>query len=1223
MMRIVIDMQGAQSESRFRGIGRLSLSLSLAIARQRADDEVILALNGLFAESIEPIRAAFDGLIPQANIRVWDCPGPTRECQPENGRRREVAESIREAFIAAQQPDAVVITSLFEGFGDDAVTSIGSFDKSTPTAVVLYDLIPLINPDENFRTNALLKNYYQRKIDSLRNAKLLLAISDSARQEACGALKWDEQEVVNVSAAFDTAFQPIDLTEDERRQVLQRHGISRRFVMYTGGADERKNLHRLIQAYAGLPADLRRTVQLVFVGRMPDEYVRAFGQSARDHGMGADELVCTGYVGDEDLRKLYGCCELFVFPSTHEGFGIPPLEAMACGAPVIGSGATSLTEVIGLPEALFDPHSVDAIRALIERALTDEAFRQRLVEHGLEHSKTFTWDKSAVRVLDALRRFDRPEVDQGSHQVNVEKTSLFAPTTQRILLIKLDHLGDFILAIPAITRLRARYPFAQIDVVLGSWAAPIARSLDIFNRIYEFDFFKKKSSESAAATKRDTTALLAQLAPGYDVAIDLRRQSDTRFLLARVDARLRVGYETFDPAIDEALHIALPSHMDSIYESTPLNETPISVQMMRLVDALPANPNDFVSFPALCRVDSATAATASSSGTGTGIALFPRAGNEVKEWARDKFTELIRLLLNNPDVGAVNVYFANDREAQDYGLVEHDRLHIHAGLDFESLTRSLGQNAICIGNNSFGVHIGSYLGLAVIAIYGGHETVSEWAPVFNTGYVISHPVPCSPCHIHRRSDCPYDLRCLEQISVGAVHASVLDALSSLVRNPAPGLSGARITLAENKGTATLSMDLIRALADLGLGSLGAGDRLSIARAIAVNHQARGRNLYVDISELVQRDAKSGIQRVVRSVLRFMLDNHPPGYSVVPVYATADRLGYRKATRFTQEFLGSTGQTHFVDEPVLYAPGDIYLGLDLHPQVVRAQRSVFQHMRSRGVSVQFVVFDMLTVTMPQHFVPGSGEAFTEWLYIVAENDGAICISATVADELRGWMEQNRAPGARCFAIDHFHLGADIKGSLPTQGISEAEQQVLNRVAGKDTFLMVGTLEPRKGHGLALSAFEALWAAGVEANLVIVGKKGWLVDKLVSRLEGHPQAGKRLFWVSGASDEFLERVYQSSCCLLVPSEGEGFCLPLIEAAHHRLPILARDLPVFREVAGEHASYFSGTEPDQLADAIRNWLDMRRGDRHPRSEAIPVLTWAESAAQLMTASTGQASR
>src|SRR5450756_983685 len=115
-MRIVVDMQGAQSESRFRGIGRYTMSLALAIARNRGEHEVILALNGLFPGTIEPIRAAFDGLFPQEIIRVWYAPGPVRECQSDNEWRSEVAERIREAFLASLCPDIVHVSSLFEGY---------------------------------------------------------------------------------------------------------------------------------------------------------------------------------------------------------------------------------------------------------------------------------------------------------------------------------------------------------------------------------------------------------------------------------------------------------------------------------------------------------------------------------------------------------------------------------------------------------------------------------------------------------------------------------------------------------------------------------------------------------------------------------------------------------------------------------------------------------------------------------------------------------------------------------------------------------------------------------------------------------------------------------------------------------------------------------------------------------------------------------------------------
>ena len=108
---------------------------------------------------------------------------------------------------------------------------------------------------------------------------------------------------------------------------------------------------------------------------------------------------------------------------------------------------------------------------------------------------------------------------------------------------------------------------------------------------------------------------------------------------------------------------------------------------------------------------------------------------------------------------------------------------------------------------------------------------------------------------------------------------------------------------------------------------------------------------------------------------------------------------------------------------------------------------------------------------------------------------------------------------------------------------------------------------------------------------------MVDDLVRRIQRHRELGKRLFWLNGISDAYLDEVYAASTCLLAPSEGEGFGLPLIEGARHKLPILARDLPVFREVAGDHAAYFSGLDPQDLATVIRDWLSLSRAGRQPR--------------------------
>jgi glycosyltransferase involved in cell wall biosynthesis len=400
-MRILIDMQGAQSESRFRGIGRYSLALALGIARNAQDHEVWLALNGALQPSIMDLRHAFAGLVPPERIRVFDIPGPVAEIDADNVPRCRAAELLREQFIAQLAPDVVLITSLFEGYIDDAVVSVGRFAPAARTAVVLYDLIPFLNPDAYLGTPEQ-RQHYAGKIASLRAAGLLLAISDYTRQEAIDALALDPQNVIAISTAVDACFYPAP-TGPGLAALEARCGITRPAVLYApGGFDTRKNIDGLIVAYSLLPAPLRARHQLVIASKLGEHERRIMTEHAARHGLGPDELVLTGYVSDAELINLYRSAALFVFPSKHEGFGLPALEAMACGALVIGADNTSIPEVIGCAEALFDAGAPASIAAKIAEVLGDAAMQERLRAHGQQQAARFSWDTTAQKALQAL-----------------------------------------------------------------------------------------------------------------------------------------------------------------------------------------------------------------------------------------------------------------------------------------------------------------------------------------------------------------------------------------------------------------------------------------------------------------------------------------------------------------------------------------------------------------------------------------------------------------------------------------------------------------------------------------------------------------------------------------------------------------------------------------------------------------------------------------------------
>jgi len=841
-MRILLDLQGCQSVSRLRGIGRYSMALARAILAQAGAHEVWVALNDRMPETVEPIRAALSDLLPRQRVCCFAVPSvPENAATP--GWRLRAAELVREHAIQQLNPDLVHISSLFEGYSDQAVTSIHALDTQIPVAVTLYDLIPYEDPATHLSDPGR-RAYYYRRIEDLKRADVMLSISGFCATHAASLLSIPGERIVNISAAADPAFcvetpNPLEsagvATPPAISAKLAQAGITRAYVLCTGIVEPRKNLERLIQAYGAMPETLRGAYQLVIVCQ-PTQADRArLGELALASGLNPNDLVLLDYVSDSELIALYRGCALFVFPSLYEGFGLPALEAMACGAVVIGADATSVPEVIGDTQALFDPRDVPAMSQRMVRALTDPAYRQARVQHGLRQAQAFSWAQTGRRAIEAFEQ---------------------------------------------------------------------------------------------------------------------------------------------------------------------------------------------------CLAKRAAAADAASPPS-----------------AAQRYQALVSAL-------------------------------------------------------------------------------------------------------------------------GAIDAPLTEA-----------------------------------------------DLVATAAAIAANRPLqRAPELLVDVSELAVFDAKSGIQRVTRAIVRQWLDAPPPDRRIRLVRVDHSLRGYRYADTFAASLGVALPATAVADDWVETQAGDVFLGLDLVADRVPALAHWYRRQRLRQVEIYFLVYDILPIRHPHWFDSGTARCFPMWVRtIVQEADGLVCISRAVKDDLSAWIREREPDHWGRIKLDAFHLGADLRATLPTDGVDDAALNALTQMKSVPSALMVGTIEPRKGYRQALAAFEQLWRDGAEVNLVIVGKCGWGMAELEQTLLSHPQAGRRLFWLNKVSDEALERIYRAAAFLLAASEGEGFGLPLIEAAQFELPILARNLPVFREVAGEHAYYFDGADPAALSLAVRAWLELHAGARTPSSAGLPWLTWAQSAAQL----------
>ncbi|HYN87615.1 MAG TPA: glycosyltransferase family 1 protein [Ardenticatenaceae bacterium] len=227
-----------------------------------------------------------------------------------------------------------------------------------------------------------------------RQATRIIAVSETSKRDIVRLLGAPEEKVSVIYEAAGPAFRR--RPEAEVAEVLRRHSLRRPYILYVGTIEPRKNLVRLVRAYARLRASGRREM-LVLVGALGWGYEPLFAEIER-LGIG-DSIVHLGFVPQEELVALYNGAALFVFPSLYEGFGLPPLEAMACGTPVITSSTSACAELAGDAAVLVDPSDETALADAMGRVLGDATLREELSARGLIHAGKFSWQLTAAQTM--------------------------------------------------------------------------------------------------------------------------------------------------------------------------------------------------------------------------------------------------------------------------------------------------------------------------------------------------------------------------------------------------------------------------------------------------------------------------------------------------------------------------------------------------------------------------------------------------------------------------------------------------------------------------------------------------------------------------------------------------------------------------------------------------------------------------------------------------------
>ena len=406
-MRIGFDIRPAQGPSAARGIGRYTRGLLQALVAEAGDgaewvliawETQALSALGLPAWARTRIAGVPDGNQPAVRLaRRLGKDGPALLLHRALDRRALARTARRERL------DALLLPALFERafFGADGL--------ACPTVKVCHDLTPYFT-GEAFGQGRLYGQLYREDVRGLARAERVLAISDATRRDVLRLSGADPARVRTIYQGIDPVFRPVPAAGVGA--IRARFCPSGDFFLASGGLSGNKNLETVVDALGTLRAATGHRARLLVLGAPPETFHprrAAVVERARAHALTlGDDLIFLPHVSDEELAALYAASVALVFPSLYEGFGLPPVECMACGSPAIVSDTTSLPEVAGDAGLLSDPQDAGHIASLMARLLDDPEWRREVAARGRRQAARFGWSSSAAQTLALLREAAGP-----------------------------------------------------------------------------------------------------------------------------------------------------------------------------------------------------------------------------------------------------------------------------------------------------------------------------------------------------------------------------------------------------------------------------------------------------------------------------------------------------------------------------------------------------------------------------------------------------------------------------------------------------------------------------------------------------------------------------------------------------------------------------------------------------------------------------------------------